>query len=45
MSKPHLLAAMVKRAIVNGFATDCLLADAWFGNKTTLRRKYSANPS
>ena len=37
MSKPHLLAAMVKRAIANGFAADYLLADAWFGNKTTLR--------
>lgn len=37
LGKPQLLAAMVKRAISNGITADYLLADAWFGNKTTLR--------
>jgi hypothetical protein len=32
-----MLAAMVKRAIGNGFMADYLLGDAWFGNKPTLR--------
>jgi hypothetical protein len=37
LGKPALLAAMLKRAVSKGFAADYLLADAWFGNKTTLR--------
>lgn len=36
-SKPEMAAAMVKRALTQGFNADYLLADAWFGNKTTLR--------
>jgi len=37
MSKPEMAADMVKRALTKGFATDYLVADAWYGNKTTLR--------
>lgn len=37
MSKPEMAADMVKRALTKGFSADYLLADAWFGNKTTLR--------
>lgn len=37
MTKPKLLALAVKRAIRNGFEADYFLADAWFGNKPTLR--------
>ena len=37
MSKPEMAANMVNRALNKGFAADYLLADAWFGNKTTLR--------
>ena len=37
MTKPHLLALSVKRAIRHGFEADYFLADAWFGNKPTLR--------
>ncbi|MCK5477391.1 MAG: transposase [Methylococcales bacterium] len=37
MSKPEMAANMVNRALTKGFAADYLLADAWFGNKTTLR--------
>jgi SRSO17 transposase len=37
MSKPEMAVNMVNRALAKGFAADHLLADAWFGNKTTLR--------
>jgi len=37
LTKPELLAASVKRAIRHGFEADYFLADAWFGNKPTLR--------
>lgn len=37
MSKPELLSRSVKRAIRYGFEADYFLADAWFGNKPTLR--------
>lgn len=37
MTKPELLALAVKRAIRHGFEADYFLADAWFGNKPTLR--------
>lgn len=37
MTKPELLALGVKRAIRHGFEADYFLADAWFGNKPTLR--------
>lgn len=37
MSKPTMLAAMINRALYHGITADYLLADAWFGNKTTLR--------
>lgn len=37
LTKPELLALAVKRAIRHGFEADYFLADAWFGNKSTLR--------
>lgn len=37
MTKPEMAADMVKRALTKSFSADYLLADAWFGNKTTLR--------
>ena len=37
MTKPQLLALSIKRAISHGFEADYFLADAWFGNKPTLR--------
>ena len=37
MSKPEIASNMVNQALAKGFAADYLLADAWFGNKTTLR--------
>ena len=37
LTKPELLASSVKRAIHYGFNADYFLADAWFGNKPTLR--------
>lgn len=37
MSKPEMAVNMVNRALAKGFVADYLLADAWFGNKTTLR--------
>ena len=37
MSKPELLALALKRAVRNGFEADYFLADAWFGNKPTIR--------
>jgi SRSO17 transposase len=37
MSKPELLALALKRALRNGFEADYFLADAWFGNKPTIR--------
>lgn len=37
MTKPELLALAVKRVIRYGFEADYFLADAWFGNKPTLR--------
>ncbi len=36
-TKPQLLAQALKRAIRNGFEADYLIADAWFGNKPTIR--------
>lgn len=37
MGKPELLALAVRRAQRHGFGADYFLADAWFGNKSTLR--------
>lgn len=37
MTKPELLALAVTRAIRHGFEADYFLADAWFGNKSTIR--------
>ena len=37
LTKPALLSLSLKRAISNGFEADYFLADAWFGNKPTLR--------
>ena len=37
LSKPEMAARMVARAGQKGFTAEYLLADAWFGNKTTLR--------
>ena len=36
-TKPELLSSMVKRAVRNHIDADYLLADAWFGNKTTIK--------
>ena len=41
MTKPEQARGMVKRASKLGFEADYLLADAWFGNKTTIRLAYS----
>lgn len=43
MRKPEMAANMVKRALTKGFSADYLLADAWFGNKTTLRLTQSTD--
>ena len=43
MNKPEMAANMVKRALTKGFSADYLLADAWFGNKTTLRLTQSTD--
>lgn len=37
LTKPELLVLAVKRALRQGFEADYFLADAWFGNKPTLR--------
>jgi len=37
LTKPALLALSVKRVLRHGFEADYFLADAWFGNKPTLR--------
>jgi len=37
LTKPELLALAVKRSIRHGFEADYFLADAWFGNKSTIR--------
>jgi hypothetical protein len=37
MTKPELLVLSVQRALRNGFEADYFLADAWFGNKSTIR--------
>jgi len=37
LSKPAMLAQMVKRALHQGVEADYLLADAWFGSKAVLR--------
>jgi len=37
MTKPELLALAVRRAIRSGFEANYFLADAWFGNKSTIR--------
>lgn len=42
-TKPELLALSVKRAIRQGFEADYFLADAWFGNKPTLRMAQDNN--
>jgi len=42
-SKPELLAAMVKRAVRHRIEADYFLADAWFGNKSTIRLAHEAN--
>jgi hypothetical protein len=34
---------MVKRALALGFNAEYLLADAWFGNKTTLRLTHATD--
>ena len=36
-SKPRMARTMVRRAVRAGIKADYLAADAWFGNKTTLR--------
>ena len=36
-TKPQMARAMVRRAVCAGVKADYLAADAWFGNKTTLR--------
>lgn len=42
-SKPELLSGMVKRAVKNRIEADYFLADAWFGNKPTIRLAHEAN--
>ena len=42
-TKPELLVSMVKRAMTNGIEADYLLADAWFGNKSTIRLAHNVN--
>ncbi len=42
-SKPELLSDMVKRAVRNRIDADYLLADAWFGNKPTIRLAHEVN--
>ena len=42
-SKPELLSAMVKRAVRNHIDADYFLADAWFGNKPTIRLAHEVN--
>lgn len=42
-SKPELLSGMVKRAMRHRIEADYLLADAWFGNKPTIRLSHEAN--
>ena len=37
LTKPSLMALAVKRSIRHGFEADYFLADAWFGNKSTIR--------
>ena len=37
LNKPEMAAEMVVYALASGFSAEHLLADAWFGNKTTLR--------
>lgn len=36
-TKPQMARAMIRRAVCAGIKADYLAADAWFGNKTTLR--------
>ncbi len=42
-SKPALLSSMVKRAVRNHIDADYFLADAWFGNKPTIRLAHEVN--
>ncbi|MDQ6963016.1 MAG: transposase, partial [Mariprofundaceae bacterium] len=42
-TKPELLVSMVKRAMTHGIEADYLLADAWFGNKSTIRLAHDVN--
>ncbi len=42
-SKPELLSGMVKRAVRNHIEADYFLADAWFGNKPTIRLAHEVN--
>lgn len=42
-TKPELLVSMVKRAMSNDIEADYLLADAWFGNKSTIRLAHDVN--
>ena len=36
-TKPQMARAMIRRAVCAGIEADYLAADAWFGNKTTIR--------
>jgi len=42
-TKPQLLASMVKRAMNYQVEADYLLADAWFGNKSTIALAHEVN--
>jgi len=42
-TKPELLASMVKRAMNEQIEADYLLADAWFGNKSTIALAHDVN--
>jgi len=42
-SKPELLRSMVKRAVKHDIEADYFLADAWFGNKPTIRLAHEVN--
>lgn len=42
-SKPELLAGMVRRQMRHGIEADYFLADAWFGNKSTIQLAHEVN--
>lgn len=43
LTKPQLLRGELKRTIRNGFCADYFVADAWFGNKSTIRLTEECN--